>query len=101
MTLITGASGSVGKEVVREMQKTGAKFCAMYRSKEDAAKAPTGVKAVTGDFRDAGSLPSVLRGIERVFLVCSPVRELVELEGNMIDVSKRAGVKQIVLNSAL
>jgi len=33
--------------------------------------------------------------------VCSPVRELVELEGNMIDVSKRAGVKQIVLNSAL
>src|SRR5262252_4204738 len=101
MTLITGASGSVGKEVVREMQKTGAKFCAMYRSKEDAAKAPTGVKAVTADFRDAGSLPSVLRGIERVFLVCSPVRELVELEGNMIDVSKRAGVKQIVLNSAL
>jgi uncharacterized protein YbjT (DUF2867 family) len=101
MILITGASGSVGREVVREMQKTGAKFCAMYRSKEDAAKAPNGVKAVTADFSDAGSLLNVLPGIKRVFLVCSPVRELVELEGNVIDACKKAGVKQIVLNSAL
>jgi uncharacterized protein YbjT (DUF2867 family) len=40
MILITGASGSVGREVLREMQKSGAEFCAMYSSKEDAAKAP-------------------------------------------------------------
>jgi len=101
MILITGASGSVGREVVREMQKTGQAFCAMYRSKEEAAKAPTGVKTVIADFRDTASLLSALQGVERAFLVCSPVQALVELEGNAIDACKKAGVKRIVLNSAL
>ena len=101
MILITGASGSVGKEVVLAMQKTGAEFCAMYRSKEEAAKTPAGVKTAIADFRDKASLLRALQGVERMFLVCSPIRELVELEGNAIDACKEAGVKLIVLNSAL
>src|SRR5215470_4300677 len=101
MILITGASGSVGKEVVREMQNAAAEFCAMYRSKQEAAKAPAGSKTVIADFRDEASLLNALRGVERVFLVCSPIQELVELEGNAIDACKQAGVKLIVLNSAL
>src|ERR1051325_441644 len=101
MILITGASGSVGREVVREMLKTGEEFRAMYRSREEAAKAPAGVMTVVADFSDAASLQRALQGVERVFLVCSPIRELVELEGNVIEASKRAGVKRIVLNSAL
>ncbi len=101
MILITGASGSVGREVVREVQRAGAQFCAMYRSKEEAARAPSGVKTAIADFRDKQSLSSALRGVERVFLVCSPIRELVELEGNAIDACNEAGVKLIVLNSAL
>ncbi len=101
MILITGASGSVGREVVREMLKTEKEFRAMFRSKEEAAKAPQGAKTVIADFLNAASLQSALQGVERVFLVCSPVRELVELEGNVIDASKKAGVKRIVLNSAL
>src|SRR5262245_42140788 len=96
MILITGASGSVGREVVREMIGTGKKFRAMFRSKEEAAKAPAGVEAVIADFSDATSLQKALQGVERVFLVCSPVQELVELEGNVIDASKKAGVKRIV-----
>lgn len=101
MILITGASGSVGREVVREVQKSNAEFCAMYRSKEEAAKAPAGVRTVIADFRDKQSLSSALRGVERVFLVCSPIQDLVQLEGNAIDACKESGVKLIVLNSAL
>jgi uncharacterized protein YbjT (DUF2867 family) len=101
MILITGASGSVGREVVREMLKTDKEFRAMYRSKEEAAKAPAGVKTVIADFSDATSLEKALQGAERVFLVCSPIEELVELEGNAIEAAKKAGVKRIVLNSAL
>lgn len=101
MILITGASGSVGREVVREMLKTGKEFRAMFRSKEEAAKAPQSVRTVVADFSNAVSLQSALQGVDRVFLVCSPIRELVELEGNVIDASKKAGVKRIALNSAL
>jgi len=101
MILITGASGSVGREVVREMLKTGEEFRAMYRSNEEAAKAPAAVKTLIADFSDEASLRKAFEGVERVFLVCSPIQELVELEGNVIEAAKKAGVKQIVLNSAL
>jgi uncharacterized protein YbjT (DUF2867 family) len=101
MILITGASGTVGREVVREVAQTGRKFCAMYRSKEESAKAAAGVRTVMADFSDAASLQRALEEVESVFLVCSPVEQLVELEGNMIDACKKAGVKEIVLNSAL
>lgn len=101
MILITGANGTVGREVVREVTQTEVKFCAMYRSKEDAAKAGAVVQTVAADFADPESLLRALEGVESVFLVCSPVEQLVELEGNMIDACKRAGVKKVVLNSAL
>jgi uncharacterized protein YbjT (DUF2867 family) len=36
-----------------------------------------------------------------VYLVCSPIPDLVQLETNMIEASRAAGVKHIVLSSAL
>jgi uncharacterized protein YbjT (DUF2867 family) len=101
MILITGASGNAGGAVLREVLKIGSGARAMYRSKEDSAKVPQGATAVIADFADQQSLSRALEGIDTVYLVCSPVRELVELESNMIDVSHKAGVKHIVLNSAL
>jgi len=73
----------------------------MYRSKEDAAKAPPGTEAVVADFSDKASLLPALRGVESVYLVCSPIPDLVQLEGNAIEACEAAGVRRIVLNSAL
>jgi uncharacterized protein YbjT (DUF2867 family) len=101
MILITGASGTVGKAVLREVAKAGATHRAMYRSKEEAAKAPAGTETVIADFSDKPSLASALQGVDSVYLVCSPIPQLVELESNVIDASQSAGVKRIVLNSAL
>jgi uncharacterized protein YbjT (DUF2867 family) len=101
MILITGASGTAGKEVLREVAKTGTAHRAMYRSKEDAAKAPAGTQTVIADFSDKSSLETALRGVESVYLVCSPVPQLVELEGNVIEACQASGVRRIVLNSAL
>ena len=38
MILITGASGNVGKTVLQEVVKSGAKHRAMYRSAAEAAE---------------------------------------------------------------
>lgn len=73
----------------------------MYRSKEDAGKTPAAVPPAIADFQDKLSLRKTLEGVDTVFLVCSPVRELVQLESNMIDACQEAGVRSIVLNSAL
>ena len=42
MILITGASGNAGGVVLKEVLKSNRPVKAMYRSPEDAAKAPAG-----------------------------------------------------------
>jgi uncharacterized protein YbjT (DUF2867 family) len=101
MILITGASGTVGKAVLNEVARSGAKHKAMYRSAEEAAKAPTGTQTVIADFGKKETLASALRDVDNVYLVCSPIPDLVQLESNMIEACVTAAVKHIVLNSAL
>jgi uncharacterized protein YbjT (DUF2867 family) len=101
MILITGANGTVGSAVLAAVAQTGQMHRAMYRSKEDAAKASSGWEAVVADFANKASLAVALRGVESVYLVCSPIPQLVQLEGNMIEACEAAGVSRIVLNSAM
>jgi uncharacterized protein YbjT (DUF2867 family) len=101
MILVTGASGNAGRAVVDEMRKSSMPFRAMYRSEEDARKAPAGVPAVIADFASSESMKDALAGVDSVYLVCSPIPALVELESNVIDASRQKGVKHLILNSAL
>lgn len=101
MILITGASGSVGKMVLLEAVRKKSQVRGMYRSKGDAAKAPAGCEAVIADYSDKQSLRKALEGVNSVFVVCSPIPQLVELESNMLEAGKESGVKHVVLNSAL
>jgi len=101
MILITGASGSVGKAVLQEAIRKESKVRAMYRSKEEAAKAPSGCEPVLADYADKQSLLKALDDVTCVYVVCSPIPQLVDLESNMLDACQEAGVKHVVLNSAL
>ena len=101
MILITGASGSVGKAVLQEAIRRESKVRAMYRSREEAAKAPSGCEPVLADYADKQSLGKALGGITSAYVVCSPIPQLVELESNMVEACKESGVKHAVLNSAL
>ncbi|HXH68405.1 MAG TPA: SDR family oxidoreductase [Candidatus Limnocylindrales bacterium] len=101
MILVTGASGTVGRPVLEEVAKTGKPVKAMYRNAEDARSAPAGVPTVIADFADIASLVKALQGIDTVFLVCSPIPQLVELESNVIAACKLSAVRHVVLNSAL
>jgi uncharacterized protein YbjT (DUF2867 family) len=101
MILVTGASGNVGSQVLQQVAKIGEPVKALYRSQKDAAGFPAGVLPVIADFADRAALDRVLQGVDQVFLVCAPVPQLVELESNAIDACKAAGVKHLVLNSAM
>jgi uncharacterized protein YbjT (DUF2867 family) len=101
MILVTGASGSAGGAVLKEVLKTNKPFKAMYRSREDAARVSGDTPVVIADFADKRSLRRALEGVDAVYLVCSPVRELVELESNMVEACRETGVRHVVLNSAL
>ncbi len=101
MILVTGASGTVGRAVLNEVARSGAPRKAMYRSANEAAKAPRGTQTVIADFAKKETLAAALRDVDSVYLVCSPIPELVQLESNMIEACVAAGVKHIVQNSAL
>jgi uncharacterized protein YbjT (DUF2867 family) len=101
MILITGASGNVGKTVLQAVAKSGAKCRAMYRSSAEAQKAAAGSETAIADFAKPETLGAALKGVDSVYLVCSPIPELVQLESNLIDACVAAGVKHVVLNSAL
>jgi len=101
MILVTGASGNVGSQVMGALIRQGQQVRAMYRSEKDAMNPPGGVSTAIADFADSQSLGRALQGIEKVFIVCGPVPQLVELESNAVAACKKAGVRHVVLGSAL
>ena len=90
MILVTGASGTVGREVVKALSAAGAAFKAAYRSRPE--KVPDGVQAVAVDFDRPETLAPALAGADTVFLLSN----MVEPEKRVVDEAKRAGVKRIV-----
>jgi uncharacterized protein YbjT (DUF2867 family) len=100
MILITGASGNVGGTVLDKVLKSGHPVTAMYRSQADARNVPARVCVVIADFGDKDSLRRAFQCVDSLFLVCSPIPQLVEFESNAIAVAKEVGVKHIVINSS-
>lgn len=101
MILVTGASGNVGGAVLGRVCQSGSPVTAMFRSEADARTASPAMRTVIADFGDKESLSRAFAGVDSLFLVCSPIPQLVELESNAIKVAKEAGVRHVVLNSAM
>ena len=100
--LVTGAGGTVGSEVVRQLQQTGAQFRAAYHSESKAQAARgSGIDAVVVDFNKPESLPAALDGIDKLFLLSGGAPNQVEQEINAVEAAKKAGVKHIVKLSVI
>jgi len=102
MILITGATGTVGSEVVKQLAATGAPLRALVRNLEKANQIRRpGVELAQGDFDKPETLGAALAGAEKVFLLSSPDPRQVELQGNLIEAARRSGVRHIVKLSAI
>ena len=67
--LVTGGTGTVGSQVVRELLTRGAQVHVLTRDAAKAQKLPAGVQAVTGDLGTVESVKRVFKGMDGVFLV--------------------------------
>ncbi len=101
MILITGASGNVGREVLKQTAATGARVRAAFQSASKAAGAPSGVEIVILDYNQPQTLQAALKDVERVFLVGPPAPNLTELERKAVDEIKQSGVRQVVKLSSM
>jgi uncharacterized protein YbjT (DUF2867 family) len=95
--LVTGATGNVGAQVVRELQARGAPVRAFVR---DPAKLP-GVELAVGDFSDPVSIRRSLEGVDRVFLSSADGPDKVSHETAVVDAAAAAGVELVVKASTM
>ncbi len=101
MILITGASGNVGREVLKQIVPTGASIRAAFQSMSKAASAPPGVEVAVVDYEQPETLRAALKGVEKVFLVGPPTARLAALERSAIDTIRQSEVRQVVKLSAM
>ena len=66
--LVTGATGTVGRQVVSQLLDTGSDVRALVRD-PDSADLPGGVELLRGDLSDPASLAAALDSVGAVFLV--------------------------------
>ena len=97
MILVTGAGGTVGSEVVKQLRANGAKLRAAHHSqkKVEAARAE-GLDTVMIDYTQPETLASALDGVDKLFLLSGGAPDQTEREINAVEAAKAAGVKHIV-----
>ena len=63
MILVTGATGTVGRALVRHLSERGAAFKAMVRKEAARDAEGTGVAAVGADYTDPARLSEAMNGV--------------------------------------
>jgi uncharacterized protein YbjT (DUF2867 family) len=97
MILVTGATGNIGQELVRQMGEAGVPVRALVR---DASRAgdlkDLGAEIVVGDLAKPETIGPALEGIDKAFLLTATDPAQVEVQGNFIDAAKRANLGHVV-----
>jgi uncharacterized protein YbjT (DUF2867 family) len=95
--LVTGGTGRVGAEVVKELQKRKAEIRLLVRTEGD--RTPKGVEVAVGDLLDPVSVQKALNGVDKLYLLNAVVPD--ELTQGLIayDQAKRLKLKHIVYHS--
>lgn len=101
--LISGATGTIGRRLVRTLTTQGHRPTVLLRDPARAAALGPDrarVTPVIGDYADRTGLEAALRGVDRVFLVSPNSPDQVDHECALVDAAVRTGVSRIVKISA-
>ena len=100
MIMVTGATGTIGKEVVKELRGMDARFRVVARDPKKARKLLGDVQIVRGDLGDRGSLDAAFEGGTKLFLLGPGSPTQVADQHNAIEAAKAAGITHVVRSSA-
>jgi uncharacterized protein YbjT (DUF2867 family) len=95
--LVTGSTGKVGSEVLKELRKRNVTIRALVRKPD--AKLPKGVEAIVGDLLDPVSVEKALDGADKLYLLNGVVPD--ELTQGLIayGLAKKLKLKHVVYHS--
>ena len=98
MLLVTGATGHVGRELVRELDARGAAFRVLVRDPARAVGLPERAERVVGDLDQPTTLAAAMDGVERLFLLV-PGTGMTHTE-HAVAAATAAGTRHIVYLSS-
>ncbi|MGW7033257.1 SDR family oxidoreductase [Streptomyces xanthophaeus] len=97
MILLTGATGTIGREVLRTLPP-GTAVRVMARNPARVEGAPASAETVPGDYDDPRSLGGALAGVRTAFLVTNRVAG--DQDARFLEAARAAGVQHVVKLSA-
>jgi uncharacterized protein YbjT (DUF2867 family) len=94
MLLVTGATGNIGRELVRELAAKGVGFRVLVRDPARAAGLPASAERVVGDLDDPATLEPALAGAGKLFLLTPGIGT--DHVRHAVAAARAAGVRHIV-----
>ena len=102
MICITGAGGTVGSEVIKQLESAKAPFRAAYFSNEKAEAARArGIDAAIIDYNRPENLRAAFQGCDKLFLLGPNALNQTRLERNAVEEAKAVQVRHIVKQSVM
>jgi uncharacterized protein YbjT (DUF2867 family) len=93
--LVTGATGTIGSQVLAHLAAQAGEVRALTRSPE-TAKLPAGITPVGGDLADVDSLRAAIKGVDTLFLLAPNVADELTQAMLAVSVARESDVKGIV-----
>jgi uncharacterized protein YbjT (DUF2867 family) len=99
--LVTGATGTVGGEVVKALLQRGADVRALARKQPKPGMFPGAVEIALGDLSDPVSVAEAIKGVDELFLLIGNVGDELTQALTAYGLSKKAGLKHVTYLSVL
>jgi uncharacterized protein YbjT (DUF2867 family) len=93
--LVTGATGTVGGEVVKALLERGADVRAFTRRQPKLGTFPGAVEIALGDLTDPVSVAEAIKGVDALFLLTGNVADEFTQALTAYGLAKRAGLKHV------
>jgi uncharacterized protein YbjT (DUF2867 family) len=102
MICVTGAGGTLGSELVRQLAAAKARYRVAHFSKEKAeADRAKGVDATVIDYARPATLRPAFEGCDELFLLGPTTENQTQLEVAGVEAAKAAGVRHVVKQSVI
>jgi uncharacterized protein YbjT (DUF2867 family) len=100
--LVTGATGTIGRDVAKRLSENGVPLRAGVRDQAKARKQfGADIALVPFDFENEKTFSEALEGVEKVFLLPPLLPNQLEVMNAFVDAAKRAGIRHMVKLSAI